>query len=53
MGLVFCGKLGRGQPKQAKTEIGRNRNKCLRKAEFLAETEALAETFFSAEHRFG
>ena len=42
-----------GQPKQAETEIGRNRNKCLRKAEFLAETEALAETFFSAEHRFG
>ena len=38
-----------GQPKQAETEIGRNRNKCLRKAEALAKTEASAETFLSAE----
>ena len=43
-----------GQPKQAETETGRNRNKCLRKAEASAETEALAETFISAEiHCFG
>ena len=38
-----------GQQKHAETEIGRNQNKCLRKAEALAETEASAETFISAK----
>ena len=38
-----------GQPKQAETEIGQNRNKSLWKAEASAETEASAEMAEPAE----
>ena len=41
--------LSSGQPKQAKTETGQSRNKCPRKAEALAETEASDKTFISVE----
>ena len=43
-----------GLPKQAETEIGRNQNKSLKKAEASAETEASAKTLILAElHSFG
>ena len=38
-----------GQPKQAETEIGRNWNKSLKKAEASAETQSSAETFILAK----